>query len=1085
MKKKEKCLGHWSRRFWTQLPLAVGAICLSTAVHAQDLELHGKVTDQNGNPIRGVTVSIKGLGSALTSTSNQGVFDLKKLTKNQTLIFTSVGYKNQELQFNGQKELTVQMVDDHADLDEVIVVGYGTKKKQNLTGAVDHISGKALASRPIANVFQGLQGMSPGLNITYGNGSPGGTPNINVRGVTSINGGSSPLFVIDGIPVTDANDLMRLSPSDIESYTVLRDAASAAIYGARATYGVILITTKSGVLGKQTVSFNTYSAWGKPTEMPNPVKDPYIFSRLLETSTNNTPWDYVNYSDEHYQWARERSDDPSLPDTRIDPKDPKKWAYMGNNDWNDYFLNNSSRSDSYNLTFSGGGRINEMPFKYFLSGDYTKENGLNKLAKDYWSRKGIRGRMTLTPFKWLKVDNNINLFNTRREGPGTSLTDIYYLTPIQVAKNPDGSWANTEAGRLAARLTDGGTSIGDNVGFHNVFNAVGTFLNGDLTLTGDASVKKEYYKWAGHSKKYKIGFGPDDIREEGGTGSASETRFDVSDIVFNFYANYNKTIGDHTFGAMVGYNQEEYIYSSTNLRRNNLISSTLPYLGLTTGEINMNLGYSSYATQSYFSRLNYTFKERYIIEGTGRYDGSSRFPVGSRWGFFPSVSGGWIASNERFFENLKPTFSNLKLRASYGSLGNQNVGDFSYMQLMTTGLSGYLIDGNQQQVVTGAPQLKIDPATYTWENVATLNFGADIGLWNDKFFLSYDNYVRNTTGMLAAGEELPGVLGTAPPRQNVADLRTKGWELSATYKDQFMVADKPFRFDTKVVLSDSRAEITRFKNDNRLLSGYFKGYEFGTIYGLEGDGLFKSAEEIKGLDQTPIVPWGALDIVNGWPKFKDQDGNNKIERGVTETDMKDLKIIGNSADRYRIGFNLNMDWNGFDGSIFLQGVLKRDFYPKHYLFWGPYQQPYANIYPWHLDFYRDQSDSPEQRAKHSQAYLDAGLADANHDARYPVLQSWLADANDGKGLAIPNTQYMLNGSYLRLKNITFGYSIPQPLLEKWKIQRLRFYVSGENLFEFSQIKKYVDPEAINNGTDNSAWAYPFQRKFSIGLNLDF
>lgn len=1074
----------WSRRFWTQLPLAVGAICLSTAVYAQDLELHGKVTDQSGKPIRGVTVSIKGLGSALTSTSNQGLFDLKKLTKNQILIFTSVGYKNQELSFNGQKELTIQMDDDHADLDEVVVVGYGTKKKQNLTGAVDHISGKVLASRPTANVLQGLQGMSPGLNITYGNGTPGGIPNVNIRGTTSINGGS-PLFVIDGIPVTDAADLVRLNPSDIESYTVLRDAASSAIYGARATYGVILITTKSGTIGKQTVSFNTYSAWGKPTEMPKPVSDPYIFSRLLETATNNTPWDYVNYSDEHYQWARERSDNPNLPDTRIDPKDPKKWAYMGNNDWNDYFLNNSSRSESYNLTFSGGGRINEMPFKYYLSGDYTKENGLSKLAKDNWSRKGIRGRMSISPFSWLKVDNNINLYNTRRDGPNASLTDIYYLTPIQVAKNPDGSWANTDAGRLAARLTDGGRSYGDNIGFHNVFNAVGTFLNGDLKFTGDASVKKEYYKWSGNSKKYKIGFGPDDIREEGGVGSVSETRFDVSNTVFNLYANYDKTIGDHTFGAMVGYNQEEYIYSSTNVNRNNLISSTLPYLGLTTGEMTMQAGYSSYATRSYFSRLNYAFKDRYIFETTGRFDGSSRFPVSSRWGFFPSVSTGWIVSNENFFENLKPTFSNLKFRATYGSLGNQNVGDFSYIQTMSTGLSGYLIDGNQQQVVNGAPPLTIDPNSYTWENVSTLNLGVDIGLWNDKFFLGYDNYVRNTTGMLTAGQELPGVLGTSVPRQNAADLRTKGWELSATYKDQFELADKLFRFDTKLVLSDSRAKITKFKNDERLLSNYFVGQEFGNIYGLVSDGQFKNADEIKGLDQSGIVPWGALDIVNGWPKFKDLDGNQKIERGVTENDLKDLKVIGNSSDRFRIGFNLNMDWNGFDASVFLQGVLKRDFYPKHYLFWGPYQQPYANIYPWHLDFYRDESDSPEQRAKHSQAYLDAGLADANHDAYYPVLQSWLADANDGKGLAIPNTQYLLNGSYLRIKNVTFGYSIPQQILDKWKIQRLRFYVSGENLFEFSQIKKYVDPEAINNGTDNSAWAYPFQRKFSVGLNLDF
>jgi len=1082
--KREQFHSNKNRNFRYRLGLIVGAICLAGAVHAQELELHGKVTDRKGEPIRGVTIVVKGAPNSTTSTSTKGAFEFNKLKKNQVLVFTSVGYKSVELIYQGQKELDVKLDTDLANLDEVVVVGFGTKQKKNLTGAVDQISGKVLESRPISNVMQGLQGVSPGLNITYGNGTPGGVPNINIRGTTSINGGS-PLFVIDGIPATDANDLIRLNPTDIESYTVLRDAASSAIYGARATYGVILITTKSGKLGKQSVSFNTNSAWGKPTEMPDPVTDPYIFSKLLELSTNNTPWDYVNYSDEHYLWAKERSDNPSLEDVRIDPKDPKRWAYMGNNNWNKYFLNNSAHSQSYNLTFSGGAKVNELPFKYYLSGDYTKENGLSKLATDYWTRKSMRGRINLAPFKWLQVDNNTSLYNTHRESPAASLTDIYYLTPIQVVKNPDGTWANTDAGRLAARLSDGGKSNGDTFGFQNTFNAVGTFLNGDLKVSGDASVKREYYKSNGYAKKIKIGFGPDDIREEGGTGYVNESRTDLNNTVFNLYVNYNKTIGRHNFGAMAGYNQEEYIYSSTYANRNNLISSTLPYLGLTTGETTLNAGYSSYATRSYFARLNYTFNERYILEGTGRYDGSSRFPKASRWGFFPSVSGAWIISNESFFEALKPKVSNLKLRASYGSLGNQSVGDFSYIQTMGTSLSGYLINGNQQYVVTGAPPLTIDPSSYTWENVSTLNFGADLGLFNDNLFFSYDNYIRNTTGMLTAGQELPGVLGTNVPRQNAADLRTKGWELSVTYKNQFELEGKPFSFDAKVVLSDSRARITKFKNDERLLSTYFNGYEFGTIYGLQGDGLFKSADEIKALDQSGIVPWGALNIVNGWPKFKDIDGNGKIERGLTEGNLKDLQVIGNSADRYRIGFNLNMNWGGFDASVFLQGVFKRDFYPRHYLFWGPYQQPYANIYPWHLDFYRDKSDSPEERAKHSQAYLNAGLADANHDAAYPVLQSWLADVNDGKGLAISNTQYLLNGSYLRLKNITFGYTLPHDLLEKWKIQRLRIFFSGENLFEFSQIKKYVDPEAINNGTDGSAWAYPFQRKFSVGLNLDF
>lgn len=1056
---------------------------IPTFLFAQENLITGTVSDQQGKRISGVSVLLKGSNKA-TSTDADGSFKISIAAPKTVIIFRSLGYKTQEQEANPGDILTISMEADASNLDEVVVVGYGTRKKINLTGAVDQISGKQLESRPVTNIMQGLQGASPGLNITYGNGSPGSIPNINIRGTGSINGGS-PLIVIDGIPAADSWDMLRLSPNDIATYTVLRDAASAAIYGARATYGVILITTKSGQQGRQVISYNVTSAWGKPTEMPQPVTDPYIFSRLLEISTNNTPWDYVNYSEEHYKWAKERSNDPSIPEVRLNPSDETQWAYMGNNNWNDYFLNKASFSHMHSLTFSGGGQMNNRPFSYYLSSDFTKENGLNKLASDYWQRKGIRGRMSFSPLSWLKLDNNMNVYQTNRDMPNTSLTDIYYLRPIDVVKNPDGTWANTGAGRLAAKLVDGGKYNENMFGLHNIFNAVGTFLNGDLTVTADASFKREYWRYPEYSSKYKIGFGPNDIREEGGNGYVQDKRGEVYNDVFNLYANYNKKIDKHAFGATLGVNQEEYIYSTTLAYRDKLMSSTSPYLELTYGDPRVGATYGSYATQSAFGRLNYTFDDKYILEATGRYDGSSRFPKSNRWGFFPSVSGAWIVSNEGFFESLKPSFSNFKVRASYGSLGNQSVRDFDYIQTLATGLSPYLIGGNLVQVIKGAPPLTIDPNTYTWETASTLNLGTDIGFINDKLFLGFDYYVRETSGMLTKGQELPAVLGTGIPKQNAADLKTKGWELSVNYKDQFLLADKPFRFDAKVILSDSKAKITKFQNDQRLLSDYFEGYEFGTIYGLVSDGLFQNAAEISALDESAIVPWGALSIINGWPKFKDLNNDQKIELGLTDKDMKDLKIIGNSSDRLRVGFNLNMDWNGFDGSIFLQGVLKRDFYPRHYLFWGPYQQPYANVYPWHLDFYREKADSPEERAKHSDSYLAAGLADANHDAAYPVLQSWLADVNDGKGLAIPNTQYLLNGAYLRIKNISIGYSLPQHVIERWKLGRVRVFVTGENVFEFSAIKKFVDPEAINNNADNSAWAYPFQRKIAAGINLDF
>jgi len=1064
--------------------LIVNLVLAVLTAAAQNITVQGVVLDaETKGPIPSVSITVKGSTQGIATDVN-GKYTLTNVKPASILIFTYIGYKQQEVTLGGRTTLNVNLQTDNGNLDEIVVVGFGTKKKINVAGAIDQISGEQLASRPVSNALQGLQGLSPGLNISYGGGAPGSVPNINIRGVGSING-SSPLIVIDGVPATSTDDLLRLTPSDITSYTVLRDAASAAIYGARAAFGVILITTKQGAAGHNTISYNANTAFGRPTVLPEAVTDPYIYSRVLETATDNTPWDYVNYSDEHYRWAKERSENPAVADTRIDPQDPNKWAYMGSNNWNDYFFNKTSLSQNHTLTFSGGATLNNNPLTYYLSTNYTKDNGLNKLTDDYWDRYGLRARVGFSPVSWLKIDNNINIYETKKALPNASITDLYYLQPTDVAKNPDGTWANTAAGKLAARLVDGGNNTESMFGFHNITSAVATFLKGDLLVNGDASFKRELWKYHNDQKKYLIGYGPNDIRQEGGNGFVSEDNGLLYNNAFNLYTTYRKTIGDHAFSAMVGYNSENYRYSKILVRRESLISSSLPYLGLTTGLQTTGAEYSAYATTSAFSRLNYTFKERYILEGTGRYDGSSRFPVDRRWGFFPSASLAWIASAEEFFKPLAPVLSIFKLRASYGDLGNQEVDNFGYLQTLVPGTSGYLIGGATLPIIKGAPGLLVDPQTYTWERASTLNMGADIGLFDNKFSVTGDYFIRNTKDMIAPGQDLPAVLGTNPPAQNVADLQTRGWEVSASYRNRFNVAAKPFNFDAKIMLSDSRTKITRFTNDQMIFgtNNYRVGQQLGEIWGLESDGYFQNQTEIDALDQSSIVPWGALDVVPGWPKYKDLDGNGKIERGLSASDPKDLKIIGNTADRYTVGINLNMDWNGFDLGVFMQGVLKRDFYPHHYLFWGPYQQPYANIYPWNLDFYRGAADSPEQRAKHSASYIAAGLADANTNSAYPVLQSWLADANDGRGLDIPQTKYLLNGAYLRIKNVTLGYTLPSGLTKRLHISRLRVFASGENLYEFSSIKKYVDPESINQST--SAWAYPYQRRFSAGLNLDF
>ncbi|WP_162946637.1 SusC/RagA family TonB-linked outer membrane protein [Chitinophaga barathri] len=1054
----------------------------------RDVTAKGKVSSPSGEPLQMVSVRLKNTQIG-TFTNEKGEFELK-VPEEGILVFSYVGYESQELPVNAASAMQVKLEPNSNSMEEVIVVGYGTQRKINVTGAIDQIGGKQLAERPIANVFQGLQGLSPGLNITYFGGQPGQTPTINVRGFTSINGGS-PLVIIDGI-ASATDDLLRLNPSDIASISVLRDAASAAIYGARAAYGVLLVTTKEGVSGgRQLLSYNNYFAMSRLTVLPEAVTDPYIYSRVLETATDNTPWDYVNYTDDHYAWAKQRSEDPSLPEVRVDPSDPNKWAYMGSNNWNDYFFAKSSPSQYHSISLSGSAENGKkLPVSYLLSADYTKENGLNKLTKDDWDRYGLRGKLNLRPLKWLSVDNNLNIYQTRRTQPTVNITDIYYLQPTDVAKNPDGTWANTGAGNLAARLTEGGGRQDTRFGFQNIAKATGTFLNGDLQITGDASFKRELWKYHTDSKKYSIGYGPNDIRQVGGAGYVTENTGNINHDVFDLFANYNKTFGKHAIKLLAGYNQESYKWLLTTSTRNGLISSSLPYIGLTSGESTITVPFGNdwnYAIRSFFGRVNYTYNDKYILELNGRYDGSSRFPESNRWGFFPSVSAAWIASEESFIKNNISQLSTLKLRASYGNLGNQSVDYFGYMQLFPKDdQSDYLIGGNVIPVITGSPTLQVDPRTYTWEKVTTANVGADVGIFKDKILAGFDYFVRNTTGMLTPGQELPGVLGTAVPEQNAADLRTKGWELSVNYRDYVNVGGKPLNFSVRAILSDSRTRITKFRNDQKLLNNYYEGQEIGELWGLTNDGTFKDAAEIGKLDQTDLIPWGAIDVVPGWPRYKDFDGNSKIERGFSANDPKDLRVIGNTSPRYRYGINLDMDWNGIDLSVFLQGIGKMDYYPHHYLYWGPYQQPYANIYPWNLDFYRGEADTDAERAKHSASYIAAGLADANPNAYFPVMQSWLADNNytnsGGRtGLDMPQTKYLLNAAYLRIKNVTIGYTLPNSLTKRYKISRLRLFVSGENIFEFSSIKKYLDPESI---TDGYGWEYPYQRKYAAGLNLD-
>lgn len=1086
-------------------PKAAVAVAPSDPIRAA-VQIRGTVTDKLGDPLVGATVVDKKTGNA-TVTDADGKFLLSGAPDSEISV-SYIGYRSRNVKVNPEEAVTVVMEEDNVMLGEVVAVGYGTQRKANLSGAVDQVSSKELKQRPISDIGKGLQGMIPNLNIDFTSGEPGQNARINVRGEGSINGGS-PLILIDGV-ASDVAELGRILPEDIESVSVLKDAASAAIYGARAAFGVIMITTKKGAADKVQVSYAGNFGLRRPSILPSKTSDPYIYLKLKNIAVLNTPWSSGHVAgDERMEWARQRSDNPDGTEpVRLNPLDPTQWEYMGNRDWTKHFLDKNTFSTSHQVVVSGG----STKASYYLSGGIDMQDGVmaGVAKRDDYTRYSLRSKIDLQLAPWLTVGNNTSFVSTvrnkpsylssrgepslsvdgfRYKGSGDTRMGIFYdLAPTDWDRNPDGTWANNAAGIAMAQIMDGGEEKVTYDRVQSTLSAIGSFFDKSLTINGTFTFAKgqEDYSW--FKNKYSIGYGPNDVRQEGTSRAYRAATTDLYTVA-ELFASYNKTFGLHNVSAVAGFNQEYSRWNWFKAERQDIISTSLPTIGLATGDQFVSEQIADWAIRGLFFRGGYIFKNRYIAEINGRYDGSSRFAKGSRFGFFPSASAAWRVEEEAFFQPIRDLGVNqFKLRGSYGMLGNQLVGEYGYVPSMSSVKGSYLINGSLHQVVT-PPGLVSD--NYTWERVSTLNGGFDLGMFNNRLTLTADLFRRDSKDMLTLGRQLPGVLGASEPRENAADMRTNGWEISLGYQNSNFVAGHPLNWSVKASLSDSRSTITRFENPSRSLTQYYEGMQVGEIWGLESDGFFQTAEEIAALDQTDIIPWGALDIVPGWPKYIDQDGDGRITKGnVTVDNPGDLKVIGNSSPRLRYGLNLTANWNGFDLSAFIQGVGKRDYYPLSYLYWGFYQQPYAGGANHIMDFYRPEADSDAERAKHSQAYLDAGLADANLNAAYPVFQCWLADKNLGTridqsmGMAIPQTKYLLNGAYMRMKNLTLGYTLPQALTRKLRLGSLRFYASADNLFEISQLKKYFDPEAVTEGS-GYGYVYPFNRQYTFGINVNF
>ena len=1035
---------------------------VQAASHAAAVEMHsvqqdnactGVVVDQNGETVIGASVVVKGTTNG-TITGLDGDFSIPNVKKGDVIVVSYVGYMNSEIIWEG-KPLKIALKEDSKTLDEVVVVGYATVKKANLTGAVSAVDDKVLADRPIVNLGQGLQGTIPNLNITT-SGQPGKGSSFNVRGETSINGGS-PLVLVDGVQM----DPNLINPQDVASVSVLKDAASASIYGARAAYGVILITTKSGRKNMPTqVSFDASVSFNSPTTRPEYMNS-MEYAHWMNAANNTTSGRDL-LSQEEMEHIEAYFYDPVNNLPVFVAKDPSSWqygncqagkyAYCGNTDWMKEMYKKTYPVQKYNVNINGG----SDKATYYTSVGYMDQGSLMRYGDEGFRKFNMVNNINYDINNWMHVSMKTSYIRTELDGLAQDAVhgeswignDTQPLMPV---KHPDGNWSGQgNYTNFAAVLDEMGSRKTTKNDFWNTLALKLTPLKG-LTINMDYTFN--YY--AEHGKVHRKTFneyGIDgkflQVFQHSRPSGVSESQANDTYNAFNLFGDYELTLGKHYFKVMAGYNQETKHTRGFSASRDELISNDLPSMDAATGEKYVGNSDDSWATRSGFFRVNYSFADRYLLEVNGRYDLSSKFPKDDRSVFSPSFSLGWKLSEESWFKQAtNGFFDELKIRASYGSLANQALdnGWYAYLSNYGTGTLGYIMGGKQPQYVLPGGLVS---NTVTWEKVTQWDLGLDFVILQNRLKGTFDYYQRKTTDMLGPGRILPNILGMSEPLENAADMVTRGWELALTWNDQL---DNGLHYSVGFNLSDTRAEITKYDNPTKSLSSpYYEGQIVGDIWGYESS-LFQSADEIASApDQSKLD--GGISKVPGDIRFMDIDGNGVVDYGENTVDKPgDMKIIGNNKARYRYGFNISADWKGFDLGIFFQGVGKRDLMLPYTFKWQ-----YGSM--WQVP-----------------------TAVGNDYWREDNAGGWLPVArfNGSQALGQNQTRYLLDASYLRLKSLSFEYTLPVSLTKQWGIQKCRVYFTGENLLTFKHTPEGFDPEL------DDPYKYPQQKSLALGLNVVF
>ena len=1050
----------------------------------------GTVTD-GAEPIIGASVIVGDAAGIGTVTDLNGKFTLNNVPENAVLQVSFIGYETQNIPVRSRTTFNITLKEDSKLLDEVVVVGFGTQKKVNLTGAVASVSGDAFESRPVANIGQAIQGIVPNLNVTIGTGSPDAVPSFNIRGGTSMKynetsklyevSNAEPLILIDGVETTGTL-LNQLNPEDIASMSVVKDASAAAIYGTKAAFGVILITTKNGKFNqKGKISYSFDISWDTPSAMPDVMNSYRIQKAIME----RTEWISGNYQPDNWTSASDKEVLDAMEKYLKDPRPENayiKYAdgsrrWVSSLDAFDEVVRTWTPVQKHNLNISGGGD----KVSYYISLGYMKQDGMYKVGTDQFNRYNAMFTTTAQVTDWFKATARLSFNKTSYEAP---FIPTSMLAGSDLSKEIWTFMANNENARLQmpVRLADddpdypgmptaniiswltyyGGRRTTTTTSTMMTLSPEFTLVKNMLNLKADLT----YYPQSSNLERYApqhtyIDWGGAQVSQHAESNKGKLYKENTDNYTINAYVDFNKTFAQkHSVAAVLGFNQEETTYSYLNVDMEKLFSPDI-LNPAASEDITLQTPSTKAWTRTgraVFGRVNYSFDGKYLIEFNGRYDGSSRFTPDERFLFFPSFSAGWRISEEKFMNSTRTWLDNLKVRGSYGTLGNQPTENYPYQAQMASSTAGYLIGGKFVSTV-GAPNL-ISP-TLTWEKATTVDLGLDATLLGNRLDFSFDWYQRTTSNILTDGSvAYPAVLGATAPTQNSGKLQARGWELSVKWNDR--LAGGAVRYDVGLLLSDARTRVLTYAaNPEKFTSKLYDGQYVGEIWGYETGGIVQESDGEWYMDGTakkwrltnpdihphngnetlyPGYAWRKdISGPDGVPDGKLDDGNQKIG------DSGDRKILGNSTPRYLFGITTNWYYKGFDLNLFLQGVAKRDYWIGSSSFWGGSNSNAGSSWMYDHSWRPDRTDA---------AYPMYGVM--------PAVQS----------------AYIVNAAYLRCKQLVLGYTVPQSLLAKYKIDKVRVYLSGYNLFDITEIPDAFDPDQLSV-------AYPAKRTVAVGIQIGF